>query len=33
MQTQVDVYRTQGKTEAALRLEDQVTHLLVRFYC
>nr|XP_027238839.1 dystrophin-like isoform X4 [Penaeus vannamei] len=31
MQAQVDVYRTQGKTEAALRLEDQVTHLLKKY--
>ncbi|XP_071545202.1 uncharacterized protein [Panulirus ornatus] len=27
MQRQVEVYHSQGKTEAALRLEDQITHL------
>lgn len=30
MEGQVKVYRDQGKTEAATRLNDQVTHLRVR---
>ncbi|XP_066986177.1 dystrophin, isoforms A/C/F/G/H-like isoform X39 [Macrobrachium rosenbergii] len=31
MQKQVEVYHSQGKTEAAVRLEDQVTHLLKKY--
>ncbi|XP_069940660.1 microtubule-actin cross-linking factor 1 isoform X2 [Cherax quadricarinatus] len=31
MQTQVEVYHSQGKTEAALRLEDQIAHLQKKY--
>ncbi|XP_069180920.1 LOW QUALITY PROTEIN: dystrophin [Procambarus clarkii] len=31
MQAQVEVYHSQGKTEAALRLEDQITHLQKKY--
>ncbi|XP_068223554.1 microtubule-actin cross-linking factor 1-like [Palaemon carinicauda] len=31
MQKQVEVYHSQGKSEAAVRLEDQVTHLLKKY--